>query len=124
MVSAVRPFVCSPVPLITARARGVVLGVSLAGRVLFSVLDLNRLLDPAQRDGDMPQGGKMLILRASEPPAALRVDRVLGVMRLRPTAEPGRALLGEEDGKTANQPLVSLLDAEALLATIASLDHA
>ncbi|MCQ8278718.1 chemotaxis protein CheW [Acetobacteraceae bacterium KSS8] len=122
MVSSIRPFGCSPLPLIAAGARGVMLGATLSGRTLLSVLDLAALLDPALRAGDPPGGGKMLILRRAEPAVALRVDRVLGAIRLQALDVSDRALL--PDPAAPHPALVSLLEPGPLLATIAALDHA
>ncbi len=106
-----------PIPLVVPAASGIMLGVFTHNGLPHSLLELARLLGPAEAGASDGAGsGLMLLLR--EPGrrrVALRVDAVLGTPALRPAGDGRHALLPDDR-------LALLLDAAALWAAIDRLD--
>ncbi len=108
-----------PIPLVVPAASGIMLGVFTHNGLPHSLLELSRLLGPAEAGvSDGAGSGLMLLLR--EPGrrrVGLRVDAVLGTPALRPAGDGRHALLPDDR-------LALLVDAVALWAAIDRLDDA
>ncbi len=123
MVEAVQRVRCHPLPLLSPRASGTVLGVFSHGGRIYSLLELARLLGD-RTDGALPTGGVMLLLRGGAPDVALRVDRVLGLLPLREAGDSRHGLLAARAGTDAgDQRLALLIDPPVLRDAILSLDQ-
>ncbi len=127
-VAGVQPYRCHRLPLLVPAASGTMLGAFSHNGRIHSLLELARLFGSA--DGDAPAGGGvMLLLRGEAPDAALRVDRVLGLLPLRPAGDARHGLLvnagsGVANGSDAGRPLALLIDTPVLRDAILSLDRA
>lgn len=122
-VRAVRPYGCQPLPLIAGPAAGVMLGVFLDAGELYSLLDLPRLLG---RPDHAPEHGAMLLMRGDGQRVALRVDRVLGLMRLKAADAEGRFGRAADDAEgdpSGPGSLVALVEKGMLRERIAALSR-
>ncbi len=113
-VSGVLPYRYHALPLLLPAALGTMLGAFSHNGRIHSLLDLARLFGGA--DGQAPAGGVMLLLRGGAPDAALRVDRVLGLLPLSPAGDARHGLL-------LDRPAL-LVDTPVLRDAILSLDRA
>lgn len=113
-----------PVPLLRAPAVPAVRGVFNRGGLLWSLVELTRLLQLPDEE-EPGTGGKMLLLRGSAPRVALRVDHVLGVLTLRVADSAGEpeplALLPPGSPNAGADPLVLLLAPRRLQDALARL---
>lgn len=123
LVERVLPAASHPVPLLAGPAQRSVLGMASHGGLFYSLIELSQLLDPGAGGAAGP-GGIMLLLRRADRRIALRVDRVLGLLALRPTGGGRHGLLPDPASGDGNGGrLVSLLDALVLRDAVASLDQ-
>ena len=121
-VAAVQRFRCHPLPLVSPLASGTMLGVFSHGGRIYSLLELARLLGHPG-DAGRPAGGVMLLLRGGVPNVALRVDRVLGLLRLRDAGDNRHGESASRAGTDADdRRLALLIDLPALRDAISSLD--
>ncbi len=126
-VAGVQPYRCHKLPLLVPAASGTMLGAFSHNGRIHSLLELAQLFGGA--DGEAPAGGVMLLLRGEAPDVALRVDRVLGLLPLRPAGDarhgyPVGAGSGAASGKDEGRRLALLIDTPVLRDAILSLDRA
>ncbi len=120
-VAEVQPYRCHVVPLLVPAAVGTVLGAFSHGGRVYSLLELARLLGGGP-SGMVSSSGVMLLLRGEAPDAALRVDRVLGLLPLRPAGDERHALLAGREGAD-DRRLALLIDPAVLRDAILALDR-
>ena len=127
-VAGVQPYRCHPLPLLAPGAVGTMLGAFSQGGRIYSLLELARLLGGGDAPGTGSRtgpgaGGVMLLLRGGAPDAALRVDRVLGLLALRPAGDDRHGLLVAGPGDNDDGRLALLIDLPVLRDAISSLDR-
>ncbi len=127
-VAGVQPYRCHPLPLLAPGAVGTVLGAFSEGGRIHSLLELARLPGHGDASGTGPRtgpgtGGVMLLLRGAAPDVALRVDRVLGLLALRPAGDDRYGLLVAGPGSADDGRLALLIDPPVLRDAISSLDR-
>ncbi len=120
-VAGVQPCRCHAVPLLAPAAAGTMLGAFSHGGRIYSLLELARLLGGGA-DGVVSSSGVMMLLRGEAPDAALRVDRVLGLLPLRPAGDDRHALLVAR-GRVDDRRLALLIEPAVLRDAILSLDR-
>ena len=109
-VAGVQPYRCHPLPLLAPGAAGTMLGAFSQGGRIYSLLELARLPGHGDTSGTgSGTGGVMLLLRGGAQDAALRVDRVLGLLALRPAGDdrPGLLATGSRSARGATPPTTS-----------------
>ena len=127
-VAGVQPYRCHAMPLLVAAASGTMLGAFSHNGRIHSLLELAHLFGGA--DGNAAAaGGVMLLLRGEAPDAALRVDRVLGLLPLRPAGDARHGLVVDAGGnmpddRDEGRRLALLIDTPVLRDAILSLDRA
>ncbi len=127
-VTGVQPYRCHHLPLLAPGAAGTMLGAFSQGGRIYSLLELARLLDCGDASGVGPRtgpgtGGVMLLLRGGAPDAALRIDRVLGLLALRPAGDDRHGILVAGPGNADDGRLALLIDPPVLRDAISSLDR-
>ena len=124
VVAGVQPYRCHPLPLLAPGAVGTMLGAFSQGGRIYSLLELARLPGHGDASGTGPStGGVMLLLRGGAPDAALRVDRVLGLLALRPAGDDRHGFLATGPGDADDGRLALLIDPPVLRDAISSLDR-